>query len=176
MGRGDLMPFVVPGPGDFGVSKGGGLAMATVRWGTMSRYGHACVAETVNTSGSITIVEPMPHGCRRRVAHPREFVWSDVPLTDAQRQTVVEYATTCIGLPYDWPAILGFLARHWRARLGGSPDDKRGGEALICSELPVRAYRLVGVDMAPGKPASAVSPGDLRQWLDDQRRALRKRA
>ena len=164
----------LPEVGDFGLAAGSGWPMRAVRIGTFSRYGHAAICEQVNSAnlgGSITIVEPMPHGCRRRVARPGEFVWSDVPLDPEQRKTVVDYAVTCIGLPYDWPAIFGFLTRHWRAKLGGSPDDRRGGEALICSEMPVRAYRLVGVDMAPGKVASAVSPGDLRQWLDDRRRA-----
>lgn len=171
-----------PAKGDFGLAKGGGLIMLAVRTGTWSRYGHACIAESVHPSGAVTIIEPMPSGCRRRQARPGEFVWSDVALTDDQRDVVVAYADTTIGLPYDWPAIGGFVWRWWahrlrlarRRRLGVAVEP--GGESLICSELPTRAYRLVGVDMAPGKPADSVSPGDLRQWLDDRRRAVNRRA
>lgn len=177
------MPFT-PQRGDFGLAKGGGAIMAAVRLGTFSRYGHACICETVHPSGAVVIIEPMPSGCRRRTARPGEFVWSDVDLDDEQRVEVVAYSAAAFGLPYDWPAIAGFIRRWWAHRL--MPWRRRAalglaavGELparLICSELPVLAYRRVGVDMAPGKPADAVSPGDLRQWLDDQRRALRKRA
>lgn len=177
------MPFQ-PAKGDFGMSAGGGLIMLAVRVGTFSRYGHCCICESAHPSGLITIIEPMPSGCRRRQARPGEFVWSDVALDDDQRTAVVAYAETTIGLPYDWPAIFGFVWRFWkhrlrlvrRRRLGVAVPVEPGGETLICSELPTRAYRLVGVDMAPGKPAAAVSPGDLRQWLDDRRRAVNRRA
>jgi hypothetical protein len=177
------VPFQ-PQRGDFGLAKGGGLVMAAVRLGTLSRYGHACICESVHPSGGITAIEPMPSGCRRRLTRPGEFVWSDVALTDDQRTAVVAYADTTIGLPYDWPAIWRFVGRFWkhrlhlarRRRLGVAGSAEPGGESLICSELPTRAYRLVGVDMAPGKPADSVSPGDLRQWLDDRRRAVNRRA
>jgi hypothetical protein len=171
-----------PTKGDFGLAKGGGLAELAVRVGTFSRYGHAVIAETVHPSGNILVIEPMPSGCRRRTARAGEFVWSDVALDDEQRAAVVAYAETTIGLPYDWPAIFGFVRRWWAHRL--MPWRRRAvlraveplPARLICSALPVLAYRRVGVDLAPGRPAGSVSPGDLRQWLDDQRRALRKRA
>lgn len=182
------MPFT-PAKGDFGMAAGGGLIMLFVRIGTFSRYGHCCIAESVHPSGLITIVEPMPSGCRRRQARPGEFVWSDVALSDNDRTAIVAYADTTIELPYDWPAIFGFVARFWKHRARALlrsllPRKRRlvavvvepGGDKLICSELPVRAYRLVGVDMAPGRPADSVSPGDLRQWLDDRRRAVNRRA
>lgn len=173
-----------PQRGDFGLTSGSGIQMWLVRLGTFSRYGHAAICESAHPSGLITIIEPMPAGCRRRQAKPGEFVWSDVALDDEQRTAVVAYAETTIGLPYDWPAIAGFVWRFWkhrlrlarRRRLGVAVPVEPGGETLICSELPVRAYRLVGVDMAPGKPADSVSPGDLRQWLDDRRRAVNRRA
>lgn len=120
--------------------------------------------------------------CRRRVARPQEFVWSDVDLSDAQRATVVAYARGILGAGYDWPAIFGFVGRWWANRLlpwrhaallppvYADAPPSRG--RIMCSEAQVRAYRTVGVDMGRGRPAGAVSPGDLRQWLDDQRRAL----
>jgi hypothetical protein len=175
------VPYL-PQKGDFGLAKGGGMIMLAVRVGTFSRYGHCAIAETVHPSGNILVIEPMPSGCRRRTARPGEFVWSDVVLDDVQRAEVVAFAETAIGVPYDVPAIFGFIRRWWAHRLmpWRRRTVRRAVEPmpakLICSALPVLAYRRVGVDMAPGKPAGAVSPGDLRQWLDDQRRALRKRA
>jgi hypothetical protein len=165
--------------------------MAAVRLGTLSRYGHCVIAETVPDDGPIGIIEPMPSGCRRRQAHPREFVWSDVPLNDAQREIIVAYAVSTIGYGYNWPAIFRFVLRWWAARIAELiPGHRRRRAArfafapeparsvIMCSEQSVRAYRLPGVriDMGSGKPADSVSPGDLRQWLDDRRRAVNRRA
>lgn len=170
--------------GAFGLAKGSGAAMTAVRLGTFSRYGHAAICESVHPSGGIVIIEPMPAGCRRRTARPGEFVWSDVPLTGEQQADIVAYAGAHIGTPYDWPAIAGFVRRWWAARLRPGRHrlrallerDDPGAETLICSELVVRAWRRAGVDVCPGVPADAVSPGDLRQWLDDRTRRLRREA
>lgn len=163
------MPYT-PQPGDFGLAAGGGWPMRIVRLGTFSRYGHACIAESVHADGLISVIEPMPTGCRRRLARPAEFVWSDVELTAEQRTDIVAYAQSTLGLPYDWAAIAGFLLRFWGARITGKSDDHADAK-LICSELVVWAYREAGVDLAPGRAAGDVSPGDLDQWLDDRRRA-----
>jgi uncharacterized protein YycO len=144
--------------------------MALVRLGTFSRFGHACIAEAVGVDGRVAVIEPMPSGCRRRVARLGEFVWSDLDLSDAQRVGVVKYAVTTIGLPYDWRSIAGFLWRFWGARVRGRSDD-HADDKLICSELVVWAYRQVGIDLAPGKAPGDVSPGDLDAYLDDRRRA-----
>lgn len=167
---------IVPQAGDFGITAGGGAPMWAVRLGTMSRYGHACICSGVGDDG-LRIIEPMPGGCRRRVARAGEFVWSDVDLDPAQRAAIIDYAATTVGIPYDWPAIAGFVARFWGAKVGIRGGDRpASGKHLMCSEMVVRAYRAAGVDMAPGKPAGSVSPGDLDQWLDDRRRALNRRA
>lgn len=166
-----------PEPGDLGLTRGAGLAMWAVRVGTFSRYGHVAACESVNPGGvSINIVEPMPHGCRRRVARPGEFVWSDVPLTPGQREALVAYFGQCadLRLKYDWLAVAAFLPRFWGSHIGLAPDTEASGRRIMCSEMGVRGYRQVGVDMCPPKPAGAVSPGNIRQWLDDQRRAARR--
>jgi uncharacterized protein YycO len=163
------VPFV-PRKGDFGLAAGGGAIMRVVRLGTFSRFGHACIAEDVADPAAIVVIEPMPTGCRRRTAHPREFVWSALDLTDEQRDTIVRYATTTVGLPYDWVSIAGFLLRFWGGKLR-LPSSDHPDRKLICSELVVWAYREAGVDLAPGRPPGDVSPGDLDQFLDDQRRA-----
>jgi len=174
-----------PREGDFGLAAGSGWAMRAVRLGTFSRYGHAATCEQVRPDGQIVIIEPMPAGCRRRVARPQEFVWSDVDLVDARRAAIVAYAVGLLGAGYDWPAIAGFVGRWWARRLlpwrhaaplpplYGNDGPPRGGR-VMCSEAQVRAYREAGIDMGRGRPAGEVSPGDLRQWLDDRRRATRR--
>lgn len=148
--------------------------MKLVRMGTMSRYGHACIAEAVTASGDIRIIEPMPHGCRRRAARVGEFVWSDIALGDEERGIVVAYAQSCVGMPYDMRAIGAFLLRFWLSRLRVPTSDEPHPKTLMCSAMAVRAYRRVSVDISPGRAARATSPGDIDQWLDDRRRALRR--
>jgi len=162
-------PARPPRAGDFGLAKGGGALMAVVRFGTFSRYGHAAICEAIDAGGRAWVIEPMPTGCRRRLADLGEFVWSDVDLTASQAEQIVDYARTTIGLRYDWPSILGFVARFWGAKIRGRSGD-HADQKLICSELVVWAYRRVGVDLCPGKAPGDVSPGDLDQWLDDRRR------
>jgi uncharacterized protein YycO len=152
------------------LAKGGGALMTVVRLGTFSRYGHACICQGVDAGGRAWVIEPMPHGCRRRLAEVGEFVWSDVDLTATQAEQIVEYAQTTIGIGYDWRAIAGFVGRFWGAKIRGKSDD-HADDRLICSELVVWAYRGAGVDLCPGKAPGDVSPGDLDQWLDDRRRA-----
>jgi hypothetical protein len=171
-----------PEPADFGLSPGGGWPMRMIRLATFSRYGHCAVAETVHPSGAVVVIEAMPGGVRRRTARPGEFVWSDVNLDDTQRDVVREYCRAALDVPYDWPAIFRFGRRWWAAHL--LPHRKRHARLtlaavlpdghLFCSELAVRAYAAAGVPVRPDLPPDAVSPGDLRQWLDDQRRALRR--
>jgi hypothetical protein len=163
-----------PKAGDVGLAPGGGWPMRLVRMGTMSRYGHACVAESVGVDGAVGVIEPMPHGCRRRVARAGEFVWSDVALTDEERATVVGYAETTLGMPYDLRAIAGFLTRFWLSKLRVPTSDEAHPRTMMCSALAVRAYRLVHIDINPGKAARATSPGDIDQWLDDRRRAVNR--
>lgn len=160
----------VPRPGDFGLAPGGGAAMWAVRLGTFSRYGHAVIAEELTQNSRVQVIEPMPTGCRRRVAEPGEFVWSGLDMHAEQAASIVHYAQKCLGLPYDWPAIAGFVVRFWGAKLRGKSGD-HADDKLICSEMVVWAYRQAGIDLCPGKAPGDCSPGDLDQWLDDRRRA-----
>ncbi len=159
-----------PTPGSFGLAKGGGWPMRIVRLGTFSRFGHACICEAVDAAGRAWIIEPMPTGCRVRLAEPGEFVWSDIPLTENQAQAIVTYARECVGLPYDWRSIAGFVLRFWGAKVRGRSDD-HADDRLLCSEMVVWAYRRAGIDLAPGKAPGDVSPGDLDEFLDNRRRA-----
>jgi uncharacterized protein YycO len=159
-----------PLPGDFGLTAGSSAAMWVTRIGTLSRYGHACLAldypwTNVDNQRMIRIIEAQPRGARVRNAKVSEFRWSNVILTDEQREKIVERGLQCEGFPYDWPAILGFAARHlgYRLRIIGSKD--KPDAKVICSELVVWAYQAGGLDLGQGKAPGDVSPGDLADYL-----------
>lgn len=155
----------VPQLGDFGLTRGTGLAMALVRWGTLSRWGHACLAVgDADDLGRVQIVEAMPDGVRMHAASVAEWVWSDVALTDAQRVTITGRGLDLVGEPYDWPAIGGFLLRWAGARLRGHSAD-HADRRTMCSELVAWCYRQAGVDLIPGVAAGDISPGDLAEYL-----------
>lgn len=150
--------------GDFGLTRGVGWAMFCVRLGTLSRWGHACVAVGEPVDGLVQIVEAMPDGVRMRTAPVGEWTWSNVALTAGQRATIVGTALSEVGRAYDWPSIAGFVLRRlgWkiRGRSADHPDEK-----LICSELVAWDYRQAGADLFPGVAPGDISPGDLAQYL-----------
>lgn len=165
-----LYPYdTPPRKGDYGLTAGGGLPMLVTRLGTLSRYGHACVALEDPHQGQdgrqyIKVIEAAPGGARVVNVSLDRFRWSNLIIPEDVRDRIAERARRCEGIPYDWAAILGFAAKVWgyKLRLIGAkdqPDDK-----LICSELVVWAYRP-DIDLAPGLPAGAVSPGDLGDYL-----------
>jgi len=139
--------------------------MAMVRIGTLSRWGHACLAVGDAVDGWIQIVEAMPDGVRTRTSRVDEWVWSNIPLTDAQRDAGATGGMGEIGKDYDWPGIAGFVVRWFFAKWrGGSKDHPDDNE--FCSELVDWISRDdMGVDLKPGYAPNTVSPGDLAQYL-----------
>jgi hypothetical protein len=155
-----------PRKGDYGMTAGSSLAMFVIRLGTFSRYGHACVAlNDPDPDGTIRIIEAMPEGARIRLAGLDEFRWSNIILADDQRDAIATRAEVTEGIPYDWPAILGFVAATvgYKLKLIGrrnAPDAK-----MICSELVVWSYLAASIDLGLGKAPGQVSPGDLAEYL-----------
>lgn len=160
---------VIPKPGDFGVSHGGGLPMWFVRLGTFSRYGHAAVCVDVEDrpdgAPAVIIIEARPNGVARREARPGEFRWStggplDADLTDKIRSGIIRTCYDTVGRGYDWPSIVGFLARFFGAKLKGH-DPEHPDNKLFCSELVAWSYRVNGIDLFPDVAPGSVAPGDL---------------
>lgn len=150
--------------GDFGLQAGSGWEMWCVRLGTLSRYGHACVAIGTPVDGVVRIVEAMPDGVRIRATDVGEWTWGNVELTDAQRVDIALTATAEEGKPYDWGSIAGFVLRHLGMHLRGRSSD-HPDKRLICSELVAWSYREAGVDLFPGVAPGDIAPGDLGQYL-----------
>ena len=146
----------------YGCVRGGGLAMAVVRLGTRSRYGHAVLQ--VDTGVSIITTEGRPGGVGR--VEPewlRDVLWSPWHNVPVDRQPdFASWLLTVNGARYDWRAILD-QALHLA---GWSHHIHSGsGPALICSTLIVRGGRVAGVDWTGGEPWHAVSPADLARRL-----------
>lgn len=156
-----------PNRGDFGLTSGSRLAMKVIQIGTLSRYGHACVvvSDPDYYRNTIRIIEAQPGGARVRTVALDRFRWSNIVLTPEQRELIAARALLCEGLPYDWPAIFGFVARvlGHKLRLIGRKDHPDG--KMICSELVVWAYLAADIDLGQGKPPGDVSPGDLADYL-----------
>lgn len=179
-----------PQPGDFGLRKGGGPAMAAVRWATgkprwslstfvriPAKYGHAALVigfdEVASPDAPVQIIEAAPGGVRMQWVREDFFSWStDGPLrtqlsADA-RAVVVATAWSVLKSDYDWPSIMEFVPRFFYAKFTGHfasrPDEK-----LFCSELVVWAYRKAGVSFAPEIPdavaSGAVAPQQLAAFL-----------
>jgi hypothetical protein len=166
MGERVLGPRHLPRPGDFGLTKGTGLAMLAIRWGTLSRYGHACMCVGEPTSsGLIPIVEAMPNGVRKRHVYPHEdWDWSRSPLTEGQRTASVALAEGEVGERYDWPGIAGFITRRLGWKWFGRTEVDHPDDEEFCSELVAWIRREVGAEMYPGVSPRTISPGDLAQY------------
>lgn len=159
------MPTIVEPPleaGLIGVVPSRGFVAWAIRRITRSQVAHAFIA----TGRSDLIIEADPNGARlSRARYHARVVWLSglrSRLTDAQGAAAAQWARQHIGTPYSWidDAEIGFVdlfgwAPGWmRSRL-------RSDKTLMCSQLCVEAYRAAGVDLFPGRPGGAVSPGDL---------------
>lgn len=153
-----------PKVGDFGLQRGGGLAMLLVRAGTLSRWGHACVAVGDVNGPGVQVVEALPNGVRARTSAVADWTWGNVTLTDDQRTNIAELAMDDVGKGYDWPGIAGFLLRWFKVKLWRRSKD-HPDKMEFCSELVAWTYRESGVDLFPGVAPRDISPGDLAQYL-----------
>jgi hypothetical protein len=181
--------MIIPNRGDIGLAKGGGAAMALVRWGTGGRklswgrfwripakYGHAAVCVGLGPSpDEVIIVEATPAGVIKRNVPITHFDWStggpfDAQLTEEVRGEIVYIALGYLGKRYDWPSIASFL-RRW-VSLEKYQGREAGDGHLFCSELCVRAWRGAGVKglfdgLPPGprrdtpRTADGIAPVDL---------------
>jgi uncharacterized protein YycO len=157
-----------PQRGDYGLAHGGGLAMWLVRLGTRSRWGHACIYLSADADTGLPVIfEAMPGGARVRTAKPGEFVWSNLPLTDGQRGSIVAASAAMDGTPYDWWAIGRLVLRGLGARWLRSRSYAERPRRIMCSGWVATAYRDVGVDLGAdtGRAPADVTPGDLADVL-----------
>jgi uncharacterized protein YycO len=173
----DQAAEVTPLVGDFGlVHRANGkwldrIAQDAIEWGTDSSYCHAFVYV-----GNGQLVEAVRHVQVAPVTNYQDIVWSTGKLgpdhtpTQVQRQAIARAAMSFVGESYNIVDILAIALAQ--ARLGHVVEGdewwvKRLSDdhMQICSQLVVNAWRLGGIDLAPGKLSGLVSPGDLGKLL-----------
>ena len=151
---------MTPQLGDYMTVRTNGFPAWLIRTVTRSPVNHAAVYV-----GNEQVIEGRPSGAGYNVvtAYPAAF-WSHIDLTDAQRESIVEHAKSCIGIPYNWlddldiglGKLFGMATPKWiEKRLSST-------RTLMCSQLVDACYETAGADLfTDGRPVGAVSPGDL---------------
>jgi len=129
-----------------------------IEWETRSKYSHAAI---VQTDGSV--IEAVENeGVHRLsklpdVAYPDRIDLFEVRgpyggLNDTQTANIEAFLGRQLGLPYDWPDLIGFVTRSGNAEVRG---------AWFCSELVFAAIEAGGVTLLRDIPPFQVSPGIL---------------
>jgi uncharacterized protein YycO len=148
-------------PGMYGVSHGSGMAGELIRHATSSWAGHAFIY-----IGNGQIVEgqsPATH-YTSVTAHP-DAIWNlDEPgFTDEKGALIVARAHALVGIPYDWPAYVGFALETLKIRDGKQlAPFFRHDKYRVCSADVADAYTFANIDVTSGlKYPNLVSPADL---------------
>lgn len=159
----------MPKPGQFGLSRIGGWTgiMVTLgQWliGDLSRYSHAFI---VLDNGQVA--EAMPGGLQinplSRYDH-KDVVYSDIPLTDDQRATIIATARGLKGRPYSYLEYLYLGLSHFRKCPKWIKRKVASSGNLICSQAVDYCYNAAGVRLfTDGRLPHDVTPGDLCRLL-----------
>ena len=147
-----------PRPGDIVLFTDALGLTRIIPWFTGSRYYHCAVYE-----GDGWVLESRPQGVvRRNIALEPDNVIRVIPMPSEGSDRALEYCRCCLGKRYDILDVVFIVLRHSfpTIRLPYSSDD-----ALVCSELVVRAWRAGGVDLFPGLEAALIIPGDFQGFL-----------
>ena len=122
-----------------------------IEWETRSKYSHAAI---VQTDGSvIEAVEGV--GVHRLPILPTATAPDRIDLFTVEgidEMAVERFLGAQLGLPYDWPDLLGFIKRTY---------EQEGRGAWFCSELVFAAIEAGGVTLLRDVPPFQVSPGVL---------------
>jgi cell wall-associated NlpC family hydrolase len=160
-----------PQPGDFGLTKIGGLVGAFVNFGQWFVGDFAPVQHALVYVGDGMVVQAMPSGAeliRLKDASP-VVKWSTglIDLSTDERYKISVEALSLVGTPYSFLDYVSIALE----RLGVRPRLVRDYVAstghLICSQLVVLAYERAGVDLFPGTFPGDVTPGDLYKLLKE---------
>lgn len=117
--------------------------------------------ECVSLDGKSYIGQHMDGGMKARPAgydgaDPAHELFVDLPATDEQTKAFYDYVEASIDQPYDWQAIIGFVA----------PGHHHLKMHAICSAKMVLALRTKGCEWFPSRsaltaPAHCIDPRDL---------------
>ncbi|MFE8916869.1 hypothetical protein [Streptomyces globisporus] len=160
-----------PQPGDFGLTKIGGLAGAFVNFGQWFVGDFAPIQHALVYVGNGMVVQAMPSGAeliRLEDASP-VVKWSTglVDLTDQERVHVALEALKLVGTPYSFLDYLSIALERWGVRPTWVLNRVISSKHLICSQLVVEAYLRTGIELFPGMFPGDQTPGDLWHLLKD---------
>ena len=151
-------------PGCYGVSHGSGLTGELIRHATELWAGHAFVYV-----GNGNIIEAAPPVAKISPASSHnDAVWNvHYPLTDPQRDAIVNRAYALVGTPYDYPAYVGFALEVLKIRSGTELDPVfKEDHWRVCSALVADCYNYAGLHLEAGLPyPNLISPADLYNIL-----------
>jgi hypothetical protein len=153
----------MPKPGDFGLVAISGEVGRLIRFGQLlngdgwdatpdpalperrTAYQHAVL---VLPSGEL--IEAEPGGARIRPVSEYDgtnVVWSDWPLTDAERAAIVAAGRSLEGVPYSAADYFALAAHRLHLPVPGLRRFVASSGHMICSQLVDEAYRRAGLAM-----------------------------
>lgn len=161
-------------PGDLGIVKSKGIPARVIQWGTHSRYNHAFVYIGVE-DGVETLIEANPEKIGRKPLSEydnREYLVSNVPLTDEQRDAIVTWAKKQVNKKYGWIDLFAIVLLSWGWDFSWVRKIAENQNHFVCSQLACEAAWKGDWDVVGnGKPWSA-TPGDMEESGDFVKREL----
>jgi cell wall-associated NlpC family hydrolase len=160
-----------PLPGDFGLTKIGGLAGLFVNFGQWFVGDFAPVQHALVYVGDGRVVQAMPDGAEGIPLEEASPVvqWSTglIDLTPEQREGISLLALQLVGTPYSFLDYVSIALERLGVRPKFIRDHVASTGHLICSQLVVLAYERAGVDLFPGTFPGDCTPGDLYKLLKE---------
>jgi len=160
----------MPLPGDFGLVSITGTVGRLTRIGQWLNgdgyrdYEHAFIV--LNNHG---LLEAEPGGARLRELTEYDgtnVIYSDWPLTNQQRDQIVETALSLVGTPYSILDYLSLVLVRLHIRPGWVARYVANTGHMICSQLVDNCYQRTGVHLFDdGRLPGDVTPGDLSTVL-----------
>jgi hypothetical protein len=166
--------MTVPQPGDFAVVSAGGTPGRLVQageWlngaGPFDIYQHAFIF--TGGAADLAVVQAEPTGAAYAALTPHaRTLWSTgkIPLTDWQRDRIVEAAVGYVGTPYSALDYLAIALHHWHLPIPHLKAYISSTHHQICSQLVDQCYQDAGVHLfADGRWPGYVTPADLARRI-----------
>jgi cell wall-associated NlpC family hydrolase len=161
-----------PLPGDFGLTRIGGLAGSFVNCGQWFVGDFAPVQHALVYVGDGRVVQAMPDGaeCIPLEAASPVVKWSTglIDLTPEQREGISLLSLQLVGTPYSFLDYVSIALERLGVRPKFIRDFVASSGHLICSQLVCLAYERAGINLFPGTFPGDVTPGDLWKLLKDK--------
>jgi cell wall-associated NlpC family hydrolase len=138
--------------------------MGQLLTGDASRYTHAFIV-----LDDETVIEAMPGGAiitPLSEYFPGKAVFSNLELTDEQREAVVREGRALRGTPYSFLDYLALALAHFGLKPIKLRRYVQNKGHMICSQLVDEVYRRAGIHMFnDDRLPQDVTPGDLANYL-----------